>query len=145
MPAAMRMSKAIRTATWRMIIHRMTMVSIITMMSMAITTMITAIPMLMTTNKTPARPRRRAVVRTGINQDAARPIDGQDGMKDGEAAALYRLMTWLSPAFPIGAFSYSSRIEWAGEAGDIGDGASVRDWPSAMPGGRAGVLRGLFS
>ena len=35
--------------------------------------------------------------------------------------ALYRLMTWLSPAYPIGAFSYSSGIEWAVEAGDIKD------------------------
>ena len=40
-----------------------------------------------------------------------------------EAAALYRLMTWLSPAFPVGAFSYSSGIEWAVEAGDIADAA----------------------
>ena len=30
-------------------------------------------------------------------------------------------MTWLSPAFPVGAFSYSSGIEWAVEAGDIVD------------------------
>ena len=37
------------------------------------------------------------------------------------AAALYRLMTWLSPAYPVGAFSYSSGIEWAVEAGDITD------------------------
>jgi urease accessory protein UreF len=35
--------------------------------------------------------------------------------------ALYRLMAWLSPAFPVGAFSYSSGIEWAVEAGDIKD------------------------
>ena len=36
-----------------------------------------------------------------------------------DAAALYRLMAWLSPSFPVGAFSYSSGIEWAVEAGDI--------------------------
>ena len=28
-------------------------------------------------------------------------------------------MAWLSPAYPVGAFSYSSGIEWAVEAGDI--------------------------
>ena len=28
--------------------------------------------------------------------------------------ALYRLLAWLSPAFPVGAFSYSSGIEWGG-------------------------------
>ena len=32
---------------------------------------------------------------------------------------LYRLMAWLSPAYPVGAFSYSSGIEWAVESGDI--------------------------
>src|SRR6185295_19027952 len=31
---------------------------------------------------------------------------------NSSAAALYRLMAWLSPAYPVGAFSYSSGIEW---------------------------------
>jgi urease accessory protein len=48
------------------------------------------------------------------------------------AAALYRLMTWLSPSYPVGAFSYSSGIEWAVEAGDIKDAASLHDWLSVM-------------
>ncbi len=52
-------------------------------------------------------------------------------MTDAEAAALYRLMTWLSPAFPVGGFSYSSGIEWAVEAGDINDAASLKDWLAA--------------
>jgi urease accessory protein len=43
-----------------------------------------------------------------------------------EYAALYRLMTWLSPSFPVGAFSYSSGIEWAVEAGDISDAPSLQ-------------------
>ena len=42
--------------------------------------------------------------------------------------ALYRLMAWLSPAYPVGAFSYSSGIEWAVESGDITDAASFRRW-----------------
>jgi urease accessory protein len=46
--------------------------------------------------------------------------------------ALYRLMAWLSPAYPVGAFSYSSGIEWAVEAGDIKDAASLRQWLAAM-------------
>ncbi len=49
-----------------------------------------------------------------------------------EAAALYRLMTWLSPAYPVGAFSYSSGIEWAVEAGDISDAETLRRWLAAM-------------
>ena len=30
-------------------------------------------------------------------------------------------MTWLSPAYPVGAFSYSHGLEWAVEAGDVDD------------------------
>jgi urease accessory protein len=45
-----------------------------------------------------------------------------------DSAALYRLMAWLSPAYPVGAFSYSSGIEWAVETGDIKDAESLRCW-----------------
>src|ERR1019366_844155 len=134
--AAMRTRrKAIRIPTRRMTIHRTIMattvitMTTITMTNIAITIISTATPMLMTTNKAPARPRRRAVVRAGaISEPAAQPLDDRSGMKESEAAALYRLMTWLSPSFPVGAFSDSSGIEWAVEAGDIGDAASLRDW-----------------
>jgi urease accessory protein len=44
------------------------------------------------------------------------------------APALYRLLAWLSPAFPVGAFSYSSGIEWAVEAGDIADAGTLQRW-----------------
>jgi len=82
--------------------------------SIAITITTTTItPMLMTTSEPAA-------------------VDASRGMNAGEAAALYRLMTWLSPSFPVGAFSYSSGIEWAVEAGDITDAASLRDWLAAM-------------
>jgi urease accessory protein len=65
-------------------------------------------------------------------------------MTAAEAAALYRLMTWLSPAFPVGAFSYSSGIEWAVEAGDIADAASLRDWLAAMLADGSGFCDGVF-
>jgi len=45
-----------------------------------------------------------------------------------DATALYRLTTWLSPAYPVGAFSYSHGIEYAVEAGLITDRASLVDW-----------------
>jgi urease accessory protein len=45
-----------------------------------------------------------------------------------ESTALYRLMAWLSPSYPVGAFSYSSGIEWAIEAGDITDAETLRRW-----------------
>jgi urease accessory protein len=86
---------------------------------------ITAIPMLMTTSKAP-------------------PIDDPRGMREDEAAALYRLMTWLSPSFPVGAFSYSSGIEWAVEAGDIGDAATLRDWLASLLADGAGFCDGVF-
>jgi len=41
-------------------------------------------------------------------------------------------MAWLSPSYPVGAFSYSSGIEWAVEAGDIVDAATLTDWLSLM-------------
>ena len=43
-------------------------------------------------------------------------------------AALYRLMTWLSPSYPLGAFSYSHGLEFAVEAGLVGDGEGLRDF-----------------
>ena len=61
-----------------------------------------------------------------------------------EGAALYRLMTWLSPAFPVGAFSYSSGIEWAVEAGDIVDAGTLQDWLSAMLTDGSGFCDGVF-
>ena len=50
------------------------------------------------------------------------------------SAALYRLMAWLSPSYPVGAFSYSSGIEWAVEAGDIKDADSLRRWLAIVVG-----------
>ena len=60
------------------------------------------------------------------------------------AAALYRLMAWLSPAYPIGAFSYSSGIEWAVEAGDITDAASLQRWLRVMIGEGGGFCDAVF-
>ena len=45
--------------------------------------------------------------------------------------ALLRLQTWLSPAFPMGSYSYSHGLEWAVEAGHIKDRASLVDWLEA--------------
>jgi urease accessory protein len=123
-PMAIRMTTH-RTIIRRMIMAAMTTFTTITMTSIAITSIITAIPMLMTTSKPP-------------------PADDVSGMTETEAAALYRLMTWLSPAFPVGAFSYSSGIEWAVEAGDIVDAASLRDWLSAMLADGPGFCDGVF-
>lgn len=47
-------------------------------------------------------------------------------------AALYRLLTWLSPGFPVGAFSYSHALEAAVEAGKVDDRASLIAWLEAL-------------
>jgi len=71
---------------------------------------------------------------------------GHDGLTSEaeESAALFRLMTWLSPSFPVGSFSYSSGIEWAVEAGDITGRTTLQDWLAAMLLDGAGFCDGLF-
>jgi urease accessory protein len=44
--------------------------------------------------------------------------------------ALLRLMAWLSPAFPTGAFAYSHGLEWAVESGDVCNETSLAAWLS---------------
>ena len=41
---------------------------------------------------------------------------------------LYRILTWLSPSYPVGAFAYSHGIEWAVETGTIKDEESLVKW-----------------
>ncbi|MET0547533.1 MAG: urease accessory protein UreF [Caulobacterales bacterium] len=42
--------------------------------------------------------------------------------------ALYELMSWMSPAFPVGAFSHSGGLEWVVEAGLVTDRISTEAW-----------------
>lgn len=41
---------------------------------------------------------------------------------------LVRLLAWMSPAFPTGGFAYSHGLEWAIEAQDITDAATLSGW-----------------
>jgi urease accessory protein len=132
------------------------------------TTIITIMIMATTTTATIARTTtiimdtaRHATMTTPIIITAT-PIDtvmGPDkgpsplpsGLGSGTAAttsvahgALYRLMTWLSPSFPVGAFSYSSGIEWAVESGDITDAETLKTWLSAMLSDGAGFCDGVL-
>jgi urease accessory protein len=43
-------------------------------------------------------------------------------------ASLLRLMAWLSPAFPVGSFSYSHGLETAAHIGLVTDAESLRQW-----------------
>src|SRR5712675_640877 len=45
-----------------------------------------------------------------------------------DSAELYRLMSWLSPAYPVGAFCYSHGLEWLVETGAIRDVTSLEKW-----------------
>jgi urease accessory protein len=98
-------------------------------MKVAITGIITAIPMLMTKSKP---------------VEFIPLVQPGSALSADEAAALYRLMTWLSPAFPVGAFSYSSGIEWAVEAGDIVDVTTLTDWLTSMLADGPGFCDGIF-
>jgi urease accessory protein len=113
-----------------------TITQAITMSTMrhATTPMITATPIPIAMGRSKQAPPRLPVP---AETDAARAAAA-------EHAALYRLMTWLSPSFPVGAFSYSSGIEWAVEAGDICDAATLRSWLSALLSDGAGFCDGVF-
>lgn len=45
-----------------------------------------------------------------------------------EPRQLLLLLTWMSPAFPTGAFAYSHGLEWAIESGKIKDGEALKAW-----------------
>ena len=81
---------------------------------------------------TVARPLLRSSPRKRVSRQQKPPASRLRGNERIESSALYRLMAWLSPAYPVGAFSYSSGIEWAVEAGDIKDAASLQQWLAAM-------------
>lgn len=47
-------------------------------------------------------------------------------------AALARLLCFASPAFPTGGFAYSHGLEWAVEARDVTDAASLSAWVASL-------------
>src|SRR6266550_8664659 len=59
---------------------------------------------------------------------AMRPAMRERGLDSG----LYRVLTWFSPGFPIGAFSYSHGLEAAVENRMVCDRASLQHWVGAV-------------
>lgn len=62
------------------------------------------------------------------------------GLADG---ALLRLLSWLSPAFPTGAFACSHGLEWAVACGAVTNEAALLDWLTdllAQGSGRADAI-----
>lgn len=47
-------------------------------------------------------------------------------------SGVYRLAVWLSPSFPVGAYTYSSGLEFAVEAGLVADADALFDWVAMM-------------
>jgi len=155
MAAAMAISTAMRTITITtamstITLRHITRCTITTMvMRTAMTTIITIMMSIVVMRITTMRMITRMITLMAVTPmlmttTRPEPPELSGGMAPGEAAALYRLMTFLSPAFPVGAFSYSSGIEWAVEAGDIVDRASFGDWLAAMLSDGSGLCDGIF-
>lgn len=60
------------------------------------------------------------------------------------AEPLYRLLAWLSPAYPIGGFSYSHGIETAIEEGFVINRASLVAWLQTVLGAGTGRVDGAL-
>ena len=59
------------------------------------------------------------------------PEAGQDHAplrSAGRSGIDTRLLIWLSPAFPVGAFAYSHGLELAADRGWVSDRAGLQDW-----------------
>lgn len=53
------------------------------------------------------------------------------GAATSEGAARLRLLQLVSPALPVGAFSYSEGLEWLVQAGRVPDGPALQRWLEA--------------
>ena len=78
------------------------------------------------------------IIRTEGTCTAGEAVDA-----DGDTALL-RLMTWLSPSFPVGAFSYSHGLEYAVEAGLVTNRDTLVDWVATVVARGAGRLDGAL-
>ena len=104
---------------------------------------------IMVTAMTESKNQVRALIRSSPPPGQAAPDsrlrgNERDSVEALTPAALYRLMIWLSPAYPVGAFAYSGGIEWAVEAGDINDAASLLGWLETLLTNGAGFNDGVF-
>jgi urease accessory protein len=78
--------------------------------------------------------RRSARDVTHVDAGHADAVDGDTGVafdtqpEPHHPHRVLRLLTWLSPAFPTGAYAYSHGLEWAVETGAISDGDTLRAW-----------------
>jgi urease accessory protein len=84
-------------------------------------------------------------ITTGITTTMADGRQEIAAVSGPPAKQVMQLMAWLSPAFPVGAFSYSHGIEQAVEAGLVTDRATTAAWIGGILQFGAGwVDAGLF-
>jgi urease accessory protein len=69
-----------------------------------------------------------ATVITMITRDLTRLPALPEAAPPPDPAALLKLLTFLSPAFPVGAFSYSHGLEWQIDCGAIRSAEALRNW-----------------
>jgi urease accessory protein len=68
-------------------------------------------------------------VKAGLNDGAPpSPLQGEAIQTASAQPTLARLMIWLSPAYPVGSYSYSHGLEWTVEARDVKDAATLGTW-----------------
>jgi len=71
--------------------------------------------------------------------------EGANASGDGVASpTLARLMTWLSPAYPVGGYSYSHGLEWIVEVRRVRDASTLADWIEAILAHGAGRSDAIF-
>ena len=67
-------------------------------------------------------------VKAGLSDGAPpSPLQGEASVASS-SPTLARLMIWLSPAYPVGGYSYSHGLEWIVEAGKVRDAATLGAW-----------------
>lgn len=66
------------------------------------------------------------------------PDEAGGGPASPCGAALWKLASWLSPAYPVGAFTCSHGLEWAVAAGSVTDTRSAAAWIADCIGHGAG-------
>jgi len=71
------------------------------------------------------------------------PMMGPTGIPM-DNAALHRLLAWMSPSFPVGAFTYSHGMEWEVEQGTITDLETLVRWVEGILKFGAGRTDGLL-
>jgi urease accessory protein len=67
-----------------------------------------------------------------MRDDHFRTADAGSSLRMAPAKALIQLLTWFSPAFPVGAYSFSHGFEYLVETADVCDAPTLATWITAV-------------